>query len=141
MTGIIYRGNVTETDQNLLLYENPIGKVSALCSILGVVTAWVDITTQESKSLPDEFRNTPASTAEGHSKTLFESLGTNVSTLSTPFTCMAENSTGPSDIGALFYSPDASNFEFLSTEYSTGPSGAGNFSQSVHFVPRNDVLS
>ena len=138
-TGNAWHGNATLTDQSLLLYEDPTGKVSALCLVLGVVQgktidAWVDITSQESKSLLDEFRNTPTSTAEGYSKTLFESSGTNISTLSTPFTCVIGNTTQATDIGTLFYSSNASNSEFLSNEYSTLPSGAGNFSRSIDFV-------
>ena len=140
-TGIDYPGDLAgppiTTDRGLLLYEDPTGRVSALCKVVGKVGAgqydtidsWVDITSQESKSLLGQFRNTPNSTAERYSKTLFDSsfeeCTTNVSTLSAPFTCVFRNpiptsdsnSTLPSEIESLFYLSDASNSNFLWTEY------------------------
>lgn len=125
-------------DQALLYYENPTGKVSVLCwQAVGVQDdeKWIDITSQKSNSLPDEFRNAPGSATEDNSKTLDESLIPNIFTLSAPFACRPENqSTGQTGIGAVFYSPNASGFEFQSNFYSTGLSGAGNFSSRMHFV-------
>ena len=138
-------GNATMTERSLLLYEDSNGIVSALCLVFDEVPgndfdAWVDITSQESKSLLDIFHNTPALTAEGYSKTLSESLGTNSSTLSAPFTCQGTNRSQQSDIEAIFYSPNALNFGFQSSSYSTGPSSSGNFSRSIHFVFSHPVL-
>lgn len=135
----------TGTDLALLYYENPTGKVSALSQetvvegVEGVEggesinTEWVDITSQESKSLPDRYRNTPGSTAEDYSKTLDESLDSNVFTLSAPFTCEGNSFNGPV-VKAIFYSTGALNLEIQFNVYTTGPSGAGNFSRSMHFL-------
>ena len=98
-------GNST-TNLALLYYENPSGNPSALVQRVyqsspgeGQIL-WVDISSQESKSLPDEFRNVPGPHQLSH--TLYES-NTNA-TFSTPFTS-AINFTD-SAIGALFYSPN-----------------------------------
>lgn len=125
-------------DLTLLYYENPTGKVSALCQVsyyadpgLGnynITQEWIDISSQESKSLPDVFRNAPTSAADKTSKTLDESFISNTLTLSAPFTCQ----TNAYQIEAYFYSTNASNVEFQSNYYSTGPSGPGNFSSSMH---------
>ena len=131
-------------DLALLYYENPTGKVSALCqeshyTDLGegdysIIQEWIDITSQESESLPGEFRNAPDSATGGNSKTLDESLVPNIFTLSAPFTSRAENQTQGSGIEAGFYSPNASGFEFQYNLYLTGLSGAGNFSPRMYFV-------
>ena len=131
-------------DLALLYYENPSGKVSALCqesyyADLGegsysLIQEWIDITSQESESLPGEFRNAPGPAPEDNSKTLDESLVPGIFTLSAPFASRAENQTQQSGIEASFYSPNASGFEFQYNLYSTGLSGAGDFSQRMHFV-------
>ena len=118
------------TESALLYYENPTGKVSAL---LQHGVGWVDITSQESKSLPDEFRNAP--NGDG-SKTLSEAVWENAK-LSTPFTSGA-NWTGPG-IGALFYSPiNASSvndiFSLYNMDYAISPSGPRNFSTPGNFT-------
>lgn len=132
----------TGRDLALLYYENPTGKVSALTQEIGVEAnegdestnpKWFDITSQEGKSPSDYYRNTPGSTAGGYSKTLDESLDSNNFTLSAPFTCGTDLSNGFA-IDAIFYSANALNFEIQSNIYTTGPGGAGNFSQSKHFV-------
>ncbi|CAD6586035.1 MAG: hypothetical protein ASARMPREDX12_002178 [Alectoria sarmentosa] len=105
---ILISGNST-TNLALLYYESPTGKPSALVqriipsSIEGQgQIKWVDISSQESQSLPDDFRNVPE--PDQLSFTLYES-DTNA-TFSTPFTS-ATNFTD-SAIGALFYSPNVS---------------------------------
>ena len=97
---------------SLLYYEDPNGRVSVLSQqdvqhgYDDTIYGWIDATSQESKSLPDEFRNTPASIAKGYSKTLYESLGTNT-TLRAPFACGANWTEYP--VGAIFYSPELSS--------------------------------
>lgn len=127
----------TQRDLTLLYYENPAGKVSALSQetiVDSQSTEWVDITSQQSKSLPERYRNTPGSTTGTYSKTLDETVDSNTFTLSAPFTCEGILSDGPYYIEAIFYSTDASNSEILTNGYVTGPSGAGNFSPGMHFV-------
>ncbi|KAM0802654.1 hypothetical protein BDR22DRAFT_843688 [Usnea florida] len=97
-------GNST-TNAALLYYENPTGKPSALLQRIsqqssGDQVQWVDISSQESKSLPGDFRNVPG--PQQLSFTLYES-DTNA-TFSTPFTSAINFS--DSAIGALFYSPN-----------------------------------
>lgn len=94
----------------LLYYENPTGNVSALLqrtNAQGQIT-WVDITSQESKSLPDNFRNAPEPYDSYNdyniSFTLYE-LDNNA-TFSIPFTS-APNFAG-NTMTALFYSPKVS---------------------------------
>ena len=127
-------GRVSDTGspQNsaLLYYENPTGKVSAL---LQHGWEWVDITSQQSKSLPDEFHNAPYAES---SKTLYESDDSNL-TFRAPFSSGANWLT--SGIGALFYSPSnapsASGGQPVSIwydGYTIGPTGSGNFSGSMH---------
>ena len=96
--GVLPSTNTT-INSALLYYENPTGNVSALLQRTSITFAdeCVDITSQASESLPNEFRNSAGQT----SNTLYES-DTNA-TYSTPFTSGA-NFTGW-DIGALFYSP------------------------------------
>ena len=134
------------TNSALLYYENADGKVAALLQRItdtvnqdgqfGRSTQWVDITSQQSKSLPNEFRNVPDSE---YSNTLYESVKKSVinATFSTPFTSGA-NFFGCT-IGALFYSPPAaslvnggrvvSSAAILSSLYTIGPNGPGNFSE------------
>ena len=122
------------TNSALLYYENPSGNVSALLQQGG---GWVDITSQESKSLPQEFRNIE----ESDSYTLYDSgeLGT----LSTPFACGA-NWSGPGTIGAIFYTPNGlisnttspANVRFTGNLYSIGSSGPGHlFLTCMNYTP------
>ena len=123
----------------LLYYEDTHGKVSALLRRLNYQifstesiskTQWIDITSQESKALPNEFRNLPGIK---FSRTLYES-NTNAS-LSTPFTSVG-NLSG-SSTGTLFYLlPNASleidNFRipdgaFVCGGYLANSSGPGHF--------------
>ena len=120
----------TDSPENsaLLYYENPFGKVSAL---LRHGWDWVDITDQESKSLPGEFRNAPD---VGISKTLYESLHNNTST-STPFTSGANWIGQP--IAAVFYAPPPSNnnglpFSTMFAGYDIGPTNSGYFIVGMH---------
>lgn len=112
------------TNATLLYYENPSGNVSAL---LQQGKQWVDITSQDSKSLPHEFRNTNT-TSESH--TLYESA--NVGMPRIPFACGANWSTDQA-IGAIFYSPNASEFleglRFTGNHYRSGSSGPGTFAE------------
>lgn len=125
----------------LLYYENPNGKVSVLLlthqnALTGPLWSnqCINITSQESKSLPDEFRNIPGN---GLSKTLYESQ--TLATFSTPFTS-GGNFSGSSQ-GALFYSPSGSRSIsgidssvhddlIMSSVYMVGPSGPGVFNSN-----------
>ena len=97
-------------DLALLYYENPTGKVSALCQESyytdqdlddsGITQEWIDITSQESKSLPDVFRNAATSAADAPtsiidvtSKTLDESFISSIFALSAPFVAQSANAT------------------------------------------------
>ena len=133
------RGNFAQEERSLLYYEDPSGKVSALSQQNGgagdnQTSRWVNVTSQASESLPDDFRNTTASTAQGYSKTLYESLGTDT-TLKAPFTCGA-NWTGYF-VGAIFYSPqlsspNASDFQFAIEGYSMNSvSSSGSFTNEL----------
>lgn len=129
------------TNRALLYYEDLSGKVSALLrrdnlTVFDdgkggriVQSQWIDITSQESKSLPDEFRNIPR---KSFSNTLYES-DTN-GTYSTPFTSGA-NFSG-SSVGALFFSssngslngaPPIFGGSIVPAGYSIGASGPGQF--------------
>ena len=126
-------------DLALLYYENTTGKVPALWQesydLLNYSQEWIDITSQESRSLLDEFHNAPGSVAEDNSEALTELLAPNVSTLSAPFACRVANYTQNLGIEAVFYSPNASGSElFQSNFYWTNSSGAGIFSSRMHFV-------
>lgn len=137
----------------ILYYENPTGNVSALLQRTtsrsypklfnggGSHENWVDITSQESKSLPSEFRNYPGmnSSDNQYSKTLYES-DTNV-TYSAPFTSGANYSTWP--VGTLFYSRSngsqlgellVSGGSIVFSGYLVGTSGTGNFSEGMNCV-------
>ena len=127
-------GNISDNNYRpsaLLYYENPLGKVSAL---LQDGDNCVDITSQQSKSLPNRFHNSPH--AE-NSKTLYESDLFNY-TFSTPFSVWPESSSGSVlAVNAVFYTPNIpqpGGEPFLSNTYSF----AGNFSgfsasiKSVH---------
>ena len=120
-------------------YENPTGKVTALSMVnvfvgtVGEEYPFVDITSQESQSLPDSYRNTPALTTRGYSKTLDESLEFSAFTLNPPFTCAVDSSDG-STIDGFFY---LNGSGIQGSAYWTGPNGAANFSQSTHLVPHS----
>ena len=129
-------GNLSSNDtsaRTLLYYENPSGKVSALT--IGPVFnetndyEWIDITSQESRPLPESYLDTPGSTAGGGSKTLDESLDSSLFTLSAPFTCGANSSA----VEAIFYSNNATDPKIQSNTYTIGPI-TGRFSQSMHFM-------
>ena len=135
----IFRNSTYRLPLTLVYYEDPKERISVLSQQPSrfaddADSEWVDMTSQESKSLPDDFRNNPASVAEGYSKTLYESLRTNT-TLRAPFTCGEtwSSSVGTFLVGAIFYSPqlsspNASNFQFVIEGYTMGPGGSpGNF--------------
>ncbi|CAD6592462.1 MAG: hypothetical protein ASARMPREDX12_006139 [Alectoria sarmentosa] len=119
----------------LLFYENSKGKVSALLqrgssggngSYQSGTIRWVDITSQESRSLPNDFRNTPSSN-NNQSTTLYES-DTNA-TFSAPFTSAANISAyGPT---MLSYSPN-SRISIVATGYAGSTSGPGIFGAGIH---------
>lgn len=107
----------------LLYYENPNGKVSALLhrrlqtilakgpnAGLSLSDQWIDITSQESKALPDEFRGAPGfnynNTVQrrqtlNDSRTLYEAEPFAV--YSTPF--FSASTFFRSSVGAMFFSP------------------------------------
>ena len=127
---------VNSTNLALLYYENPGGNVSAL---LQQRDRWVDITSQDSKSLPQEFRNTPASLQTSDGYTLDDSAYDG--TLSTPFACGA-NWSFPGAIGAIFYTPNLSfpntTFPegFTEIPYRIGSSGPGTFFETrMNYTP------
>ena len=143
-TGRYLNSSLDIADLALLYYENPTGKVTALCqdsysAVPGsgdssIIQEWIDVTSQESKSLPAIFRNNSTSAADGNSKTLDESFMSNIYTLSAPFTCQTVNGTQQPGLDAFFYSLNASYFRFQSNSYLTGSSGPGMFSPSTYFV-------
>ena len=145
----------TTTNVALLFFENPNGNVSALLYRLnwtvyddyadgwGLQDQWINITSQDSKALPEEFHNAPwfnsytSYTLFGenaiHSRTLYES-GPNV-VYNTPF-FSASNFLG--SVGAMFYSPfnvalnaSLGDYSFISAGYTIGLNGSGNFSSSI----------
>lgn len=131
------------TNSALLYYENPTGNVSALLQRFSPQSneyskveqaQWIDITSQKSKSLPDEFDNVPHS---NHSNTLYESSPW--AGFSTPFTGGAYFS--DTSIGAVFYQPNVSLASdgppesgglIVFTNYTVGPSGPGSFNTGMH---------
>ena len=128
--------SVNSTNLALLYYENPSGNVSAL---LQQGDRWVDITSQYSKSLPPEFRNSASLKTQG-GYTLYESG--NFGTLNTPFACGA-NWTSIGAIGAIFYSPNASisdssssiDLRFTGNDYRSGSGGPGTFAPCMNYTP------
>ena len=138
--------NNATTNVALLYYENPNGNVSALLERTVpndydmesmVDLQWITITSQESKALPDEFRNAPALNDEAAgSHTLYEA--NTMAVFSTPFL------NSPSFPGSLppqlFYSPYNLNAtsplaggSICTLSYTIGVSGPGNFStDSTH---------
>ena len=132
-TGSPLNATVNSTSSALLYYESPSGNISAL---LQQGDRWVDITSQDSKLLPSEFRNTPTSTQYQGGHTLYESEI--YGTLSTPFACGA-NWTSTAGIGAIFYSPYASfsvansstESRFVVNHYGSASDGPGNFTSRM----------
>ncbi|KAM0799383.1 hypothetical protein BDR22DRAFT_910741 [Usnea florida] len=145
LPGIEAYGNTSNVNKALLLYENSTGQVSAL---LNYQMQWADITSQRSRSLPNEFKQ---SVSNGDSTTLYESPLTNA-TLSVPFISTANLSqlSQPKAIGALFYSPNASIVEVIYDVNASGPgifSGSpqcelgGNESGNSNAIHRSDIAS
>ena len=134
----------------LLLYENGSGNVSALLRRISLTAPpstqvhWIDVTSQGTRSLPDEFRNTRATPNKTlyeigrPSKTLYE-FDTRI-TFSTPFTSYTVNST----LHVEFYSPSGSQFAnggcILGFTYETGESGPGIFGPGLCCRPLNETL-
>ena len=96
------------TDSALLYYENPDGNMSALLQRGDPLyqAQWINITSQGSESLPDEFRNNQSSTVYLTSATLYES-DTNA-TFNTPFISGA-------DFDALFDTASVTTVGLTST--------------------------
>lgn len=137
--------NSSYINQAILYYENPNGNISALLQ-RGVSARteaeyqWVDITNQESQSLPHDCRNGPNSRS---SHTLYESEGAAVST---PFTTSwlgtnpsadkiglstrATFYTSANATSAWFYSPEKE--QFVLTNYYVLSTGCGIFTLSIH---------
>lgn len=132
----------------LLYYENTHGKISALLRRLDYQvystestggTQWIDITSQDSKALPNEFRNVPGF---NYSRTLYES-NTNAS-FTTPFTSDANSSVF--SVRTLFFLlPNASleidkfripDGAFVCAGYRTNSSGPGNFTGMLYTILR-----
>ena len=117
--------NNTYLNLGLLLYENPTGKVSALLQRVQKITddpgpepaiEWIDITSLESTSLPDDLRSDPDD--NGATTTLYESgeeyTSSENHTFSAPFTSAANIYAGA--IGALFVIP-GSDLPIMQTMY------------------------
>ena len=136
------------TNVALLFYENPNGKVSTLLYRLVntfnsphglLLDQWINITSQESKALPNEFHNAPGF---NYSNTLYNLCVSNITcsqtldeadpnaVYSTPF-FSAPNYLG--SIGAMFYSPlnapsTSDGDSFVTITYMIGLNSSGNFS-------------
>lgn len=114
----------------LLYYENPKSNVAALLQRGSTdETQYVDITDQ-SKEIPDDFRNVPLSA----SHTLFESNPVGI--FSSPF---ASQGNWHANMGALFISAPnrsaANSGSSVSIEwvgYDIDPSGPGDYSTCMH---------
>ena len=153
------------TNVALLYLENPEGKISALLHRhLTIVNAdpaagsfwqeqWINITSQESKALANEFRNAPGF---NYSNTLYHTYGDNSTTTfshtlyeadpiavySTPF--FSAPGFFARDVGAMFYSPFSLPLNALSppagdsfffTGYTVNLNDPGNFSLTgIHYT-------
>ena len=148
-------GGLRENSTNniaLLFYENPDGKISALLHrLINIVNPrtgsyqqdqWIDITSQESKVLPNEFHNDPGF---NYSNTLYKQSPYNtvfsktldeadpIAVYNTPFFSVP-SSTG--SVVAMFYSPfnllpnapSPAGNSFFTAYYTIGPNGSGSFS-------------
>ena len=141
------------TNEALLFYESPNGKVLALLyRVMNVVSTpggesqidqWIDITNQDSKALPNEFRNAPgfnysnslillSNNNTTFSKTLYEADP--IAVYSTPFSSGLDSS---GSVNAIFCSPlglplnatsPPSGERFIAASYTIGLNGTGNFS-------------
>lgn len=113
-----------------MYYETPTGKVSVLLQRTSHSTgsAWFNITSQTSQSLPDAFRN-PAVSFQ--SRTLYRDESDTESLLTAPFTSRVNGNFSKSitgrtiAIGAVFHLP---RYGLVPNEYDIGLSGYGNFS-------------
>ena len=88
---------------------------------------WVDITSQDSKTLPDEFRKKAWKTSKYslHSNTLHESFRSDAA-YGAPFTSGAYQST----VATLFYSPfNNSTGGYANVAYKVGSNGTGIFTE------------
>ena len=115
--------NASNINQALLFYVNSTGQVSALLKLYHNETAktqWVDITSQESISLPREFVEHGSDVDTTLYETLYGSQPN--ATFSTPFTSAANFS--DNTVGALFYSPNA---RIVELGYEVSISGPGYF--------------
>ena len=153
------------TNVALLYYENPNGKVSALlhrhleffaedpAAGSSSQEQWIDITSQESKALANEFRNAPGF---NYSNTLYKTYSdTNPTVFShtlyeaeptavygTPFFSSPGFFSG--SVGAIFYSPfnlplntisPPADDSFFPTSYAVDLNGPGNFSLTgIHYA-------
>ena len=125
---------------SLLYYEDPDGRISVLSQQDvqhgddDTDYGWIDATSQESKSLPAEFRNNPASIAEGYSKTLYESFETNT-ILRAPFACRANWTGYP--LGAIFYSPQLSSPNASKVQFTTECYASAGLEDEIGNSPGN----
>ena len=156
-------GENSTTNIALLFYETPNGKVSALLHRLIIIVnenpqagsspqdQWINITSQESKALPNEFRNAPKFNyrntpyegdpllGDGHNPTFSHTLyeADPIAVYSTPF-FSALNPNGSLGANcAMFYSPfnlplnatsPLAGDSFITATYEIGLNGSGNFS-------------
>lgn len=150
-------GENSTTNVALLYYENSMGEVSALLHrLLNIVhenseaasytlDQWINITSQESQALPNEFRSAPGF---NYSNSLYKASGYDNCTFShtlyeadpiavygTPF--FSAPNFFESSVGAMFYSPfnlplnatsPLAGDSFFTASYTTGLSSTGNFS-------------
>ena len=133
--------NSSYINQAILYYENPNGDVSALLQRrVSAEYQWVDMTSQESQSLPHDCRNLPNN---GSSHTLYESEGAAISTPFTPswagtnpsadkigHSTRATVYTSANSTSAWFYSPEMEHF--VVKEYDVLSTGCGDFILSIH---------
>lgn len=90
------------------------------------IIEWIDITSQGSKSLPDDFHIAPG-LHHIDSPTLYES-DTNV-TFTTPFTCTTD--LGENLVHLLFYSPNFTD-SITCIEYLSNSSGDSGFGRGMY---------
>ena len=143
--------NVT-SNSALLFYEDAFGNVTALLqrtslevlqNITKVHVQWIDITSQKTKQLPDEFHNVypEKRPAQASSSTLYDS--DTRATFSRPFITEADPISG-NGIAAdtLFYSHSGGSSvigdNILYSSYQIGERGPGNFSTCLYCYPLNE---
>ena len=123
--------NSSYTNQTILYYETPNGKISALLQrLISAEYQWIDITNQESQSLPHNCRNGPNSES---SQTLYESED---AVISTPFlTGWIHTPLLADGVGyvsrAFFYSPEN---EFVEMDYNVASTSCREFSTGIHYL-------